>query len=429
MSAFLHYDEAKSKAIGLLSSMLSSASVSAQVLLIVDLTGKLRLIVWGIDDAWKEATDRDLSAILGDWWTKEIHKANAFGAEFRRSHYDPSWDGAERTTEPRLRILDRHRSRTGWFLSEKDPVWPWKSRETPAVVVFYSFKGGLGRTTALASFAIRRARAGERVCIVDLDLDSPGIGRLLTPRSGELIRWGVVDFLLERSNSQAELSDYFHRCDHLAGDGSIEVFPAGKMDDSYPDKLARVDFEESEILANSGIGRLLERIRLDGKPEWILLDARTGFADMAGRLLSGFAHLHVLLGTNQEQSWEGLNVVLDRMGRNRLERGDSQAPVLMLQAMAPWGDAGKLAELGFLVRSDNEFRSRYYCEDDSDENWDLRDAENSDAPHRPVVVRYDSQLAAFSSIEEVVDVLVAESGSFALLDERILGHFAPEGDA
>ena len=38
--------------------------------------------------------------------------------------------------------------------------------------------GGVGRSTALAAFAIQRARLGERVAVVDLDLDAPGIGAL-----------------------------------------------------------------------------------------------------------------------------------------------------------------------------------------------------------------------------------------------------------
>src|SRR5262249_17264065 len=156
---------------------------------------------------------------------------------------------------------------------------------------------------ALSSFAIQRAHAGERVCVFDLDLDSPGVGNLLSADlEGLTSQWGVVDYLLEQATGQLQLSEYFHRCDRLAGAGEIIVFGAGVVDDLYPTKLARVNLEESAPIDEVGLGRLLLQARDELKPHWILLDARTGISESAGRLLSGMAHLHVLLGTTQNQS-------------------------------------------------------------------------------------------------------------------------------
>ena len=43
------------------------------------------------------------------------------------------------------------------------------------IVTFYSFKGGAGRTMALANVAWILASNGFKVLVVDWDLDSPGL--------------------------------------------------------------------------------------------------------------------------------------------------------------------------------------------------------------------------------------------------------------
>ena len=56
------------------------------------------------------------------------------------------------------------------------------SAERPGqVVTFYSYKGGTGRTMALANLAWILAANGKRVLIVDWDLESPGLHRYFAP--------------------------------------------------------------------------------------------------------------------------------------------------------------------------------------------------------------------------------------------------------
>src|SRR3712207_6018804 len=49
------------------------------------------------------------------------------------------------------------------------------------VVTFYSYKGGTGRTMALANVAWILAAAGKRVLVADWDLEAPGLHRFLAP--------------------------------------------------------------------------------------------------------------------------------------------------------------------------------------------------------------------------------------------------------
>src|SRR5271170_5698666 len=51
------------------------------------------------------------------------------------------------------------------------------SAATGLIVTFYSWKGGVGRTMALANTAVQLARKGNRVLIVDWDLEAPGLSK------------------------------------------------------------------------------------------------------------------------------------------------------------------------------------------------------------------------------------------------------------
>src|SRR5450432_2922119 len=49
------------------------------------------------------------------------------------------------------------------------------------VVTFYSYKGGTGRTMALANVAWILASNGKQVLVVDWDLESPGLHKFFHP--------------------------------------------------------------------------------------------------------------------------------------------------------------------------------------------------------------------------------------------------------
>jgi MinD-like ATPase involved in chromosome partitioning or flagellar assembly len=53
--------------------------------------------------------------------------------------------------------------------------------EPGRIITFYSYKGGTGRSMALANYAVYLARmpemAGKRVLVIDWDLEAPGLHR------------------------------------------------------------------------------------------------------------------------------------------------------------------------------------------------------------------------------------------------------------
>ena len=49
------------------------------------------------------------------------------------------------------------------------------------IITFYSYKGGVGRSMALANIAWILASNGKRVLMVDWDLEAPGLHRYFFP--------------------------------------------------------------------------------------------------------------------------------------------------------------------------------------------------------------------------------------------------------
>ena len=68
------------------------------------------------------------------------------------------------------------------------------------IITFYSYKGGTGRSMALANLAWILASNGQRVLAIDWDLEAPGLHRYFQPflRDKALAASeGVIDFIID----------------------------------------------------------------------------------------------------------------------------------------------------------------------------------------------------------------------------------------
>ncbi len=284
----MHFREVRTTTIGILSTQIGPGLPIERAVVVDDIFGKVRVLAWVTASA-PQTFKSDFSALmrerLGVYWA-DLWVANG-ASEADRKVYDQLWEGAIEKSAS-LRLSERIRSHGFWMESPSDPAWE-VSEDNPPVIGFYSFKGGVGRTTSLASFAIQRARMGETVVIVDLDLDAPGIGTLLGPGTPDAAQHlGVVDYFIESPlHPEIMLSDYYHRClsvsssspgVSVAGSGQIFVFPAGSLDSDYLAILARLDLEPGSDKHHHPLLRLLDLARIELKPDWILLDCRAGLS-------------------------------------------------------------------------------------------------------------------------------------------------------
>jgi cellulose biosynthesis protein BcsQ len=435
-----HMDEARKNAIESLCDLIKKERDIERAVLIDDLFGSLRVVVWtkkgAASDPIQKLINEQIAQVSSPFWTGEIFFASE-GTDVDRLFYDSAWEeGRPANQEDILRVADRYRSRGSWLNAYGNP--PWKifddTEVGPPIVVFYSFKGGVGRSTALAAFAIQCARASERVCVVDFDLDAPGIGVLLSAdEQGTASPWGVLDYLLERPRGEVELHDYYHICrrETVTRSGEIYVFPAGKANSGYLGKLARIDFElPVDSDEPHPLVLLLRQIQEELSPDWILIDARAGLSEPAGLLLGGIAHMYVIFGTSSEQSWQGLRLVLGRLGAERVLKDEPQLDCQLVQAMVPEDlKAAKATKADFADRAKDEFASNYYAEDpvdpDEDRKWYVRDLDDDYAPHVPAAISYQPWLAHFDIIDEIADKLI-ESKEHKILNERIIMRFSKD---
>src|SRR5262249_26540020 len=68
------------------------------------------------------------------------------------------------------------------------------------IITFYSYKGGAGRSMALANVAWILASNGKRVLALDWDLEAPGLHRYFSPflADGDLTSSeGLIDFVVD----------------------------------------------------------------------------------------------------------------------------------------------------------------------------------------------------------------------------------------
>jgi|SRR6516165_2113924 Mrp family chromosome partitioning ATPase len=97
---------------------------------------------------------------------------------------------------------------------------------TGRIITFYSFKGGTGRSMALANVAWILASAGKRVLTIDWDMEAPGPHRYFRPflHDPDVERSeGVIDYVTEYSLCAADSwqrPPYLRTPNYCAGSGT-----------------------------------------------------------------------------------------------------------------------------------------------------------------------------------------------------------------
>src|SRR5690242_4586251 len=227
---------------------------------------------------------------------------------------------------PNAFVVERLLSNESWIRGADSNPEGW-----PPVIAFYSFKGGVGRTTTTALTALTLAREGKRVVVMDLDLEAPGIeGYFFAPDnpSGK-VRAGVVDYLLERAifgdNYKPDMDDFVLPCSDqaiAATGGSLVIVPAGRIDETYMERLGRINL--AEIGRKQGLENPLRSL-IGDVLDWraadvVLVDCRTGFTDLGGITLNGLSTLDVLVFRGGEADRRYLPIVLEHIQRFRETR-------------------------------------------------------------------------------------------------------------
>ncbi|GAB2814809.1 tyrosine-protein kinase family protein [Ferruginibacter profundus] len=185
------------------------------------------------------------------------------------------------------------------------------------IITFYSYKGGVGRSMAMANIAVLLAQWGHKTLIIDWDLEAPGLenfySKYIDPKLARK-KCGLIDLLnLKQTNPEIQPAS-INWDDYLThiriGKGiDLDMITAGKNDDDFIRNVKQFDY--NNFYQNADGGQYLEDLRdvwLDNY-DFVLIDSRTGLTDSSGICSIHMPDILVLLFTPNEQSFNGIKSV------------------------------------------------------------------------------------------------------------------------
>ncbi len=182
-------------------------------------------------------------------------------------------------------------------------------------VAFYSYKGGVGRTLALANCARVLAAAGKQVLLMDFDLEAPGLQHfdVFRPKKvkEDAALQGFSEYLEEclKNGPPSFLTPYIHESQGLKTDkGKIWLMPAGCHEE--PGYLSSLnDKSWSDFYSLQEGYKILENLRgqivEEYRPDYVLMDARTGLSEIGGIATHQLADIVVLVFNLNAQNLAG----------------------------------------------------------------------------------------------------------------------------
>jgi cellulose biosynthesis protein BcsQ len=201
------------------------------------------------------------------------------------------------------------------------------------ITTFYSYKGGTGRSMALANFAWIMAANGKRVLAIDWDLEAPGLHRYFRPflvdpdlfETDGLIDtfWSFAASAMERAPSGKNaapdygadvveaLDDATRRLDSkfFSTGGYIDFIGAGRQGGTYSERVNSFDWKRFYELGGAKV-LTAAKAHLRKRYDWVLIDSRTGVSDTSGICTIQMPKTVVAYFTLNRQSIDGVTAIL-----------------------------------------------------------------------------------------------------------------------
>lgn len=224
-------------------------------------------------------------------------------------------------------------------------------------IAFYSHKGGVGRSLALANTAYELARQGRKVLIMDLDLEAPGqhMTDLFRPRIShprDLKGWpgqGLLELFESWMESQKagqlfnfDLAKYLKpprdvvRKRLSENEGGLFLLPAGdESDEHYPSRIAAFSWEKFyELGGQVLLNHLKQLCHAEGYDD-VLIDARTGLSEEFYVSALELADTVVVVSGLNWQNIEGARKVVERLRSSTARDRFGEKRVLLVGSPIP----------------------------------------------------------------------------------------------
>ena len=383
-----------------------------------DLNGRVRLFL----DATLEPTEE------GEQWRKLQDLANAVHANLSPHVGEPG-----QILDFKDCLLDLINTSTTYPLSDQlgnilpnvyvvdrlaqEATWETISSDISTVsrVVFYSIKGGVGRSTALAACAWALADSGQRVLVLDLDLESPGLSTSLLPASRQPA-YGITDWLVEDlvGNGDALLPEMHASLGTQQRGGELIVVPShGDNPGEYVSKLGRVwmpgfTADGQRQTWSERLLRMIQQLEEKHQPTIVLIDSRAGIDEVASACVTDLgAKLIYLFALDSLQTWQGYRILFEHWRLHDVATKIRERLRVVGALLPTWGDqafsqaTAQLRENAYLNFSqslyDEELAGAGLPLADEPFNFDLPDL---DAPHSPLAIGWNQGFAAIGSLHE-----------------------------
>lgn len=226
-----------------------------------------------------------------------------------------------------------------------------KSATKGRITTFFSYKGGVGRTMAVANVGFIAALAGKRVLLMDWDLEAPGLAvyfRGITDHeaAGNLRKAkGILDLFTEwrdamlDAENAGEVNEVIKTFQsgqpfedsacpllspaRLPSGARLDIISAGstcigrREPLPYAEALSR--FQWSSFFADCAGGILVEALRhwCKNNYDYVIVDSRTGLADVAGICTMQLPDEVVLCFVLNRQNTEGVADIARAIHANR----------------------------------------------------------------------------------------------------------------
>jgi len=210
-------------------------------------------------------------------------------------------------------------------------------------VAFYSYKGGVGRSLLLANAARFLATLGKGVVALDFDFEAPGLHYKLgnAASSEALPEGGAVPYLIataEGATSPPPLEKHLVSLPvPSSSEGWLRLMPAGPA----PRQAYWTAFKElGEKLhfgdpSGEGFMALLDlQARIDDelKPDYLLIDARTGVTELGGLATTILADTVVCMFVPNQESLDGTLAIVEAL--KAAPRLTKQGPIRVVPVLS-----------------------------------------------------------------------------------------------
>jgi len=198
--------------------------------------------------------------------------------------------------------------------------------QLPIVTTFYSLRGGVGRSTALAYTARILASRGRTVLCVDMDLEAPGLAALFGKETEIQPGKGLLSILV--ALDKGEHFDIRNHILRISETDELYCLPAGIPDANYARLLNLLDPAAWYREERNPLRELIQLLsqNLSFKPDVILLDARTGITPLNAPLLFDLADLAFIVFFPHPQAKTGTAALVRALLAAHTRRGQNLTP-------------------------------------------------------------------------------------------------------